>query len=228
MSAIGQEGSHSHNVPRPSRCRIARRERQGQGQLPLPLESSCGGVQLSLDPTLLERDIRKLRRSVDVVIVSLHWGIESSVSVHPFARELAHQGVDAGADLILGHHPHVPQGIETYKGAVIVYSLGNLIFGHGHRYWGDNMVVRATGTRRGIEKIELIPIAGAGRSIGQPSILKGRRALALLQLLKHRCRALGRRWRSPMIAVSSVFSLFPRGLGRGLERDPLNLVPFPD
>ena len=61
-------------------------------------------------------------------IVNLHWGYEHTDVPAPFQRELAHRLVDAGADIIIGHHPHVPQGWEIYKGVPIFYSLGNFNF----------------------------------------------------------------------------------------------------
>lgn len=61
-------------------------------------------------------------------IVNLHWGYEHSDTPAPFQRELAHRLIDAGADIIIGHHPHVPQGEEIYKGKHIYYSLGNFNF----------------------------------------------------------------------------------------------------
>ncbi|WP_242950622.1 CapA family protein [Clostridium grantii] len=64
-----------------------------------------------------------------LVIVSFHWGIERDNYPNSTQKSLAHYAVDAGADLILGHHPHVVQGIEEYNGKNIVYSLSNFCFG---------------------------------------------------------------------------------------------------
>ena len=61
-------------------------------------------------------------------VVNLHWGYEHTVVPAPFQRDLAHRLVEAGANLIVGHHPHVPQGWEIYHGAPIFYSLGNFNF----------------------------------------------------------------------------------------------------
>lgn len=65
----------------------------------------------------------------EVIIVSFHWGEEKSTTPNEEQKELAHKAVDLGADLVLGHHPHVLQGIEKYNGKYICYSLGNLCFG---------------------------------------------------------------------------------------------------
>jgi len=75
-------------------------------------------------------------------IVSLHWGYEYTDTPAPFQRHLAHRLIDEGADLIIGHHPHVPQGFETYRGVRVYYSLGNFnffrteIIPHDNYEWG--------------------------------------------------------------------------------------------
>lgn len=75
-------------------------------------------------------------QGAQVVIVSFHWGTEKSNYPDETQKALAHTAVDSGADLVLGHHPHVLQGIEKYKGKNIVYSLGNFCFG-GNRNPAD-------------------------------------------------------------------------------------------
>ena len=59
----------------------------------------------------------------------MHWGIERDEKPQEYQRTLGRQLIDAGADLVIGSHPHVLQGIEYYQGKPIVYSLGNFIFG---------------------------------------------------------------------------------------------------
>ncbi len=72
----------------------------------------------------------------DFVVVYYHWGIESTNDANSDQRELAHYTIDCGGDLVIGSHPHVLQGMETYKGKRIVYSLGNFCFG-GNRNPSD-------------------------------------------------------------------------------------------
>ena len=69
--------------------------------------------------------IRKLQKKVDVICISMHWGHEYHSYPAPEQIQMAHALVDAGANYIIGHHPHVVQGVENYNGALIVYSLGN-------------------------------------------------------------------------------------------------------
>lgn len=78
------------------------------------------------DLEALLRDIRAARAAADFVVVSLHWGIHFvPATLADYQREVAHQAIDAGAALILGHHAHILKGIEVYRGRTIFYSLGN-------------------------------------------------------------------------------------------------------
>lgn len=77
---------------------------------------------------LMKQQIRKLKGDGCFVVLYLHWGYEYVRIPSPRERSIAHRCIDAGADLILGAHPHIYQGIETYKGKTIAYSLGNFIF----------------------------------------------------------------------------------------------------
>lgn len=79
-------------------------------------------------PHKIIRDIRSVRHKVDWLIVSMHWGAEFMKKPSPFVVQLAHDIVDSGADIILGHHPHVVQEVEEYKNRLICYSLGNFVF----------------------------------------------------------------------------------------------------
>lgn len=73
-------------------------------------------------------DIRQARMQADVVIPFMHWGQEHEPRANERQRELARLMIDAGADAVVGAHPHVVQDTETYKGKPIVYSLGNFVF----------------------------------------------------------------------------------------------------
>jgi poly-gamma-glutamate capsule biosynthesis protein CapA/YwtB (metallophosphatase superfamily) len=72
--------------------------------------------------------IEELKSQADVVIVAYHWGISHTRTLTAYQKALAHQSIEAGADLVFGGHPHILQGIEVYKGKVICYSFGNFIF----------------------------------------------------------------------------------------------------
>ncbi len=80
------------------------------------------------DPEAVRRDVADLKKRADVVIVSMHNGIEYQPKPSQAQIAFAHAAVDAGAKLVIGHHPHVIQPSETYRNGLIFYSLGNFIF----------------------------------------------------------------------------------------------------
>jgi poly-gamma-glutamate capsule biosynthesis protein CapA/YwtB (metallophosphatase superfamily) len=76
----------------------------------------------------LQRDLAHARQSADFVITFVHWGIEYFTGLTAHQHYLAHAAIDSGADLVVGAHPHVIEPYESYKGKLIVYSLGNFVF----------------------------------------------------------------------------------------------------
>lgn len=113
----------------------------------------------------IERDVRK--SGSDVVCISLHWGYEYHRYPSPEQIDLAHQIIDVGAHIIIGHHPHVVQGFERYKDGIIFYSLGNFLLsdfrrrnGVLHRYpkGGKEFILARCEIRKSkIERVEIIP-----------------------------------------------------------------------
>lgn len=81
-----------------------------------------------LDAPQMTRDVEAMLKRADVVIVSMHAGIEYQPKPNVQQRNFAHAAIDAGASVVVGAHPHVTQPAEPYKGGVIFYSLGNLVF----------------------------------------------------------------------------------------------------
>ena len=105
----------------------------GGGEAPGAGKSSPGVARRDLERVC--RDIRSLRDggSSRYIVVILHWGTERATSPDGSQVAFAHALIDAGADAIVGHHPHVLQGIERYGRGVIAYSLGNFVFGGNDR-----------------------------------------------------------------------------------------------
>jgi len=99
----------------------------GEPYLKYSAEKDKSGVSPRKYETIKE-DVEKLRGQVDILAVSLHWGVEESFTIPPEQVEFAHKLIDDGVDVILGHHPHQFQGIEMYKGKPIIYSMGNFLF----------------------------------------------------------------------------------------------------
>ncbi|MFA5270348.1 MAG: CapA family protein [Patescibacteria group bacterium] len=87
------------------------------------------------DPDKLIPAVEAAQETADWIIVSMHWGTEYSSTPKASQIELAHKLIDAGAYMVIGSHPHVPQGVEEYNGGVILYSLGNFAFWQPMTYW---------------------------------------------------------------------------------------------
>lgn len=90
-----------------------------------------------------------------IIIVCLHWGIEKELKPTLIQAEQAHLLINSGADIIIGHHPHVVQSIETYHGKYIFYSIGNFIFDNNH---SQAILPNLTLTKGRIDKVKIIPI----------------------------------------------------------------------
>lgn len=117
------------------------------------------------------------------VIVSVHWGKEGVHKPPSHVVRAAHRMVDAGADLVVGHHPHVLQGVEYYKGKPIAYSLGNFVFTNRTPAKRETGVLSVQLTRTGptrLTKLALLPatIAIRGGFVPKPSTDKQRRETA--------------------------------------------------
>lgn len=109
-------------------------------------------------------------QGAQLVIVAFHWGSEKATQPDQIQTSLAHIAVDAGADLVVGHHPHVLQGIEKYNGKYIVYSLGNFCFGGNTSPSDtDTIIFRQTftisdGAVLDDDQIEIVPCSISGTS----------------------------------------------------------------
>lgn len=92
------------------------------------VENAQPGVFSAYDPSRLLAAVKDARAECDFLCVYVHWGIERSTTPEEYQVTLAHALIDAGADAVIGAHPHVLQGVEFYNGKPIFYSLGNFIF----------------------------------------------------------------------------------------------------
>ena len=112
------------------------------------------GILQTYDATDLNNAIAEANTLYDHVIVFAHWGIEREEYPQDYQRTLAKGYIDAGADLIVGAHPHILQGFEYYKNVPICYSLGNYLFGNRT---GETLLLNAIFDEDGQLSIELIP-----------------------------------------------------------------------
>lgn len=102
--------------------------------------------------------IQRLRKTVDLIVASIHWGVEYIHFPSPQQRLLAEKLVDKGVDIIVGHHPHVVQGIQRYKGGLIFYSLGNLVFDPAISNVKYGLMVKLHVCKKGVSNCELFPL----------------------------------------------------------------------
>ncbi|MEG1292025.1 MAG: CapA family protein [Lachnospiraceae bacterium] len=92
------------------------------------IDNQQPGLLCTYDSSALVQAIQGSKEKSDYVVVYVHWGVERANTPQEYQRQLGKAYIDAGADLVIGSHPHVLQGIEYYQGKPIVYSLGNYIF----------------------------------------------------------------------------------------------------
>ena len=146
------------------------------------------GVADASEPGRIAAEVSAARQSSDLVVVSFHWGVEKEYNPTSRQRYLARLAVDHGADLVLGHHPHVIQGMELYKGRLIAYSLGNFVFNPGSvqgTYSALLEVSMACGRFRGA-LIRPVRIAA-----GRPYFMSGPEGAAWLGQIASLCAGLG-------------------------------------
>jgi poly-gamma-glutamate synthesis protein (capsule biosynthesis protein) len=133
----------------------------------------------------------------------MHWGIEYKIVNSPAQQQLAHLIIDNGADLIIGHHPHVVQNIEEYKGKLIFYSLGNFIF---DQYFKEEVQQGlAVGWEIYPQKyvFNLFPLQS---KLSQPDLMSDQEKMEFLaQLAKNSSLSLEAQIKSGKIEVNSKF-----------------------
>lgn len=107
-----------------------------------PDENPSNYYNITSDIRDILREVSMVRERADRVVLSLHWGNEFIRQPSKDQQISARRLIDGGVDVIIGHHPHVLQPIETYEGGIIIYSLGNCIFDHWERTARTGAVVR--------------------------------------------------------------------------------------
>ena len=140
------------------------------------------------------RDIQKLRdMGCDAVIYSCHWGTEYGTGHNQRQEKMAQYAANSGADIVVGTHPHVVQGVACLDGCAVLYSLGNLVFGGTHEMTTfDAMLARATlrfdGEKRYLGvSLEMIPVLTSGAAPDndfRPVLAQGEDAERILTLVQ--------------------------------------------
>lgn len=109
-------------------------------------------------PSYFVPDIQKAKAMADYVIVSFHWSNELIFYPFDYQKINARKCIDAGASVVIGHHPHVLQGLEVYKGGLIAYSLGNFVFGSRSTRVKDSMILAIEYDKKGLICAKLYPV----------------------------------------------------------------------
>jgi poly-gamma-glutamate synthesis protein (capsule biosynthesis protein) len=137
----------------------------------LEAETNRPGIS-SFDVEKVKEEIAEIKNSsADIIVVSFHWGDEYQTKAGNSQKNIARSLIDAGADLIIGHHPHVVQEVENYRGKWIVYSLGNFIF---DQYFSEEtktgLILKVKIKNKKITDVEQIKIKISGTF--QPEIIR--------------------------------------------------------
>lgn len=166
--------------------------------------STSPGTAFTMSASQVKRAIAAAHGQADYVIVSFHWGVEESYKPTSSQVRFGRAAVDAGADLVLSHHPHVIQGVEFYRGKLIAYSLGNFVFAPPSAARHDTMILSLTLTPDGPTAVTARPVHIDGR--GRPSVATGSTARRIDSIIVKTSRGRGTR----ATVRSGVVELAPR------------------
>ena len=115
------------------------------------------------DTAAMVEDVLGAKEQADLVVISWHWGLSGATGgasaghILPYQVELAHAAIDAGAGLIIGHHPHRLEGIEVYRGKVIFYSLGNFAFEVHSGSRQQTIIARCVTNGGEVQRVSFLP-----------------------------------------------------------------------
>lgn len=136
--------------------------------IPTAVQSTTGPVPARYDPEKSDAAVRAARQSADVVIVNMHWGVEYQTRPEPAQRRAAENLYAAGADLIIGHHPHVVQGTALLtspdsqrEAGFVAYSLGNFVFDQFAGETLQGLALRVLIDKHGVRGVEALPLQAA-------------------------------------------------------------------
>jgi poly-gamma-glutamate synthesis protein (capsule biosynthesis protein) len=133
----------------------------------------------------IRADVKAVRLQADIVIVSFHWGQEGKTELREYQTRLGRVAIDAGAQAVLGHHPHILQAIEYYRGGVILYSLGNFTFGSYSKKAATSAVAQLRFRQGQLTGLSMVPIRVDNFEVQfQPRVLTGAEAAAVVDNLQ--------------------------------------------
>ena len=110
------------------------------------------------DKEILERDIGAVRDQVDILVVSMHWGLENETEPNEIQLDLGRFMIEQGVDIVAGHHPHVLQAPAFYKSGLILYSMGNFVFDQRGEIHRQSCIYRVFVQEGGVSGAEFLPV----------------------------------------------------------------------
>jgi poly-gamma-glutamate capsule biosynthesis protein CapA/YwtB (metallophosphatase superfamily) len=148
-----------------------------KGSYELPTEEQVAFA----DPAIIGQDVTRAKEQADLVVVIMHLGTE--YQAYPDDEQLAvsRAALEAGASLVLGHHPHVVQGSEEYGGGFVAYSLGNFVFDIDMESTREGAILRVLLGEQGVQRVESIPVRIVDDV--QPRFLRGEDGLPIVESL---------------------------------------------
>jgi len=144
-----------------------------------------------VDDVKMVESVKEAQEKADIIVVSYHWGDEYTAQPNLRQREIAHKTIDAGADLVIGNHPHWIQPFERYRDKFIMYAHGNFVF---DQMWSRKTELGVVGKYTFLDTtlidVEYLPVEIA--DLGQPYFLTGEAKNQVLEELKTESKILNK------------------------------------
>jgi poly-gamma-glutamate synthesis protein (capsule biosynthesis protein) len=142
------------------------------------------------DSATIVNSIREVADSCDVIVASFHWGYEYQQNPSKTQKYLGRLAIRHGARIVLGHHPHVLQGLEFYRGGIIAYSLGNFIFDQKDSLANQSAILHVKMKGAELDSVWLEPVVIENK---RPVTTKGIISEEFSRQIKELCKGLGTR-----------------------------------
>jgi poly-gamma-glutamate capsule biosynthesis protein CapA/YwtB (metallophosphatase superfamily) len=146
------------------------------------------------DAAMMVDDIKKAAKKADAVVATFHWGISGGYQhLVGYQKELAHMCIDAGADLVVGHHPHTIQPVEVYKDKVIAYSLSHCGFDmESDSHSDESLLVEVPLTKSGFGRPLVKPV---GNAVHRPELMTFDQGRSCMEWVARMSQPLGTSWK---------------------------------
>jgi poly-gamma-glutamate synthesis protein (capsule biosynthesis protein) len=133
----------------------------------------------------VQADIIAARKQADIVLVAFHWGQEGKTQLREYQTRIGRLAIDSGASAVIGHHPHILQGIEKYHGGIILYSMGNFAFASYSSHSTRSAIAQLHFRKGRLQELRMIPLNVNNFEVQfQPKPLQGEEADAVIATLQ--------------------------------------------